>query len=117
MEITTHMNGDVAVVALQGPSTVDDRATEFRDTIRTLIDKGQTQIVVKCLELPLLDSAAIGEFVQAYKLAQAHGGVIKLVLSGSRCCPFCSGLFKLLTVFDTYDTEAEAIASFGYDKA
>jgi anti-anti-sigma factor len=117
MAMTTRTSRSATVVEPHGSCTAADGATEFRDTIRTLIDNGQTQVVVNCLELPFLDSAAIRESVQKCKLAQAHGGATKLALSERRCRPFCSGLFKLLAVFDTYDSEAEAIASFGGDRA
>jgi anti-anti-sigma factor len=92
---------------------------EFGDTIQTLLKHGNTRLVVDCTGLPYFDSAGISAFVQAYKLAGDKGGVVKIIMP-QRPLGGWGGLMvvtKVLTIFDCFRTEAEAIASFGGDKA
>jgi anti-anti-sigma factor len=119
MTITTRTNGTVTVARLQGTMTAGHGVRELGDTIRTLLEHGHTRLVVDCTELPYFDSAGIGEFVQAYKLAGAQGGVVKIIMPQRPFGGWGSwmAVTKVLAIFDCFRTEAEAIASFGGDQA
>ncbi len=64
-----------------------------------------------------LDDAGLGEFVKTYALVQRRGGTIRLLNLTKRFTFGLLAVTKLITIFDTFDDEAEAIASFGGDKA
>ena len=117
MAITTRTSGTVTIVELRGKMTADRGVAQFAETIRGLLDNGQTRIVVNCEDVPYLDSAGSGELVKAYIAVSRRGGAIKLMHLRTG---FWGGLLtitRLLTIFDTFDDEAKAIASFGGDEA
>ncbi len=117
MEITTRMSGTVTVVELAGKLSADRGVAEFAETIRGLLDNGQTRIVVNCEDVPYFDSAGIGELVKAYIAVSRRGGTIKLMHLRKGFWGGLLAITKLLTIFDTFDDEAQAIASFGGDTA
>jgi hypothetical protein len=63
------------------------------------------------------DSAGAGEIVKAYTLAQVHGGTAKLMVPKNGSRNDRSFIAKVMPIFDTYDDEAQAMRSFGGDKA
>jgi anti-anti-sigma regulatory factor len=116
MAITTRTSGTVTIVKLEGKLTADDGVAEFGETIRTLLENGSKQIVLNC-DWVYVDGAGIHEIVKTDAEAKHHGAAIKVTLSRQTGCPVCSGVIKILTIFETFDDEAEAIASFGGEKA
>jgi anti-anti-sigma factor len=118
MAITTRMSGTVTIVQLQGMMTADHGVREFGDRIRTLLENGHTHIVVNCADVPHFDSAGLSEFVKAYTAVSLRGGAIKILhLRKGFWVWSLMAITKLLPIFETYDDEAAAIASFGGDKA
>jgi anti-anti-sigma factor len=118
MDITTRTSATVTIVRLQGEMTAEHGMRGFGDTIRTSLEDGHTRLVVDCTELPYFDSAGISEFVQAYKLAGARGGTVKIIMP-LRPIGGWGGMMivtKVLTIFDCFRTEAEAVASFSGDR-
>ena len=59
-----------------------------------------------------VDSAGLGELVQAYVTARKRDGSLKLLNVTKRLRDLLV-VTRLLTVFETFDSEEEAIASFG----
>jgi anti-sigma B factor antagonist len=117
MAITTRTSGTVTIVKLEGKVTADRGVREFADTIRSLVADGHARIVVNCIDLPDADDAWIEEMGKAYASAHAQGGTVKIVWNLKVGWGSLAGVTKLLTIFETFDTEAAAIASFGKDKA
>jgi anti-anti-sigma regulatory factor len=115
MDITTRTSGTVAVVKLSGLLTAEDGATELGGTLRALIENGHTQIVLNCDAF--MQDAVMSEIVRAYTAVQRRGGAIKVTLGKKIGAPGLLRTTQFLTVFETYDDEAQAIASFGGDKA
>jgi len=86
------------------------------ETIRGLLDNGQTRIVLD-MDANYIDDAGINEIINAYKAVQGHSGTIKLLNPFKRIGPGLTVICKLLIIFETCATEAEAVASFDGDKA
>ena len=84
---------------------------QIRDAIRDLIGKGQKSILLNLGEVNYIDSSGLGELVGAYTTAKNRGAELKL-LKLTRKVHDLLQLTKLYTVFDIYDDEAAAIASF-----
>jgi anti-anti-sigma regulatory factor len=114
MAITTRSSGTVTVVKLDGKLTSDDGATEFGDTVRTLLENGRRQILLN-YDLVYVDSAGMAEFKKAYFVASGQGATIKIVVPKRVGQLGLINGAMLLTLFDSYDDEAQAIASFGGD--
>jgi anti-sigma B factor antagonist len=104
--------GEVTIIDIAGRLTVEDGADEFRDQIRQLLRDGRVRLVLNFRDAPYIDSTALGEIVRAYTSATRKGGTLKLLSVTLRVHELLM-ITKLLSVFDLFDSEAEAVKSFG----
>jgi anti-sigma B factor antagonist len=79
--------------------------------VRSLLQQGQLQFIVNLAGVPYMDSGGLGELVQAYATVTKQGGALKLLHLTSRLRDLLV-ITKLATVFDCYDAEDAALASF-----
>jgi len=112
MSITKRQQGDVAILDLGGKLTLDDGVSEFRDTIRTLLEQGKKQILLNLDRVPYMDAAGVDELVKSWRTVNEHGGILKIVNLTKRIGPGLLVIPKLLTVFEAFDDEQKALASF-----
>jgi anti-sigma B factor antagonist len=101
----------VTVLDLSGRITLGEGSVQLRDAIRDLISKGQKNILLNLGDVNYIDSSGLGELVSAYTTARNQSAALKL-LSLTKKVHDLLQLTKLYTVFDIYDDEASAIASF-----
>jgi anti-sigma B factor antagonist len=101
----------VTILDLSGRITLGEGAVQLREAIRELISKGVKKIVVGLGEVNYIDSSGLGELVSSYTTAKNQGADLKL-LSLTKKVKDVLQVTKLYTVFDIYDDEASAIASF-----
>jgi anti-sigma B factor antagonist len=83
----------------------------LKDKINSLIHQGQKKLLLNLEGVPYIDSAGLGEIVRTYTTVSRQGGNLKLVNLTKRITDLLS-ITKLLTVFETFDSEAEALKSF-----
>ena len=103
----------VMIVDAAGKITMGDGSDiMLRDKMRSLVQQGERRILLNLADVNYVDSAGLGEIVQAYATATKNGGTLKLLNPTKRLQDLLS-ITKLLTVFDTYDSEADAVKSFG----
>ena len=101
----------VTVLDLSGRITLGEGSVQLRDAIRDLIAKGQRRILLDLGEVNYIDSSGLGELVSAYTTVKNQGAALKLLKLTKKVHDLLQ-LTKLYTVFDIYDDEASAIASF-----
>ncbi|MFZ0303021.1 MAG: STAS domain-containing protein [Terracidiphilus sp.] len=101
----------VTVLDLNGRITLGEGSVQLRDAIRDLIGKGQKSILLNLSEVNYIDSSGLGELVSAYTTARNQGAALKLLGLTKKVNDLLQ-LTKLYTVFDIYDDEASAIASY-----
>jgi anti-sigma B factor antagonist len=101
----------VTVLDLSGRITLGEGSVQLRDAIRDLIGKGQQKILLDLGDVNYIDSSGLGELVSAYTSARNQGATVKLLKLTKKVHDLLQ-LTKLYTVFDIYDDEASAIASF-----
>ncbi|MDE3150379.1 MAG: STAS domain-containing protein [Acidobacteriota bacterium] len=101
----------IAVVDLSGRITLGEGSVQLRDTVRDLISKGQKSILLDLGDVNYIDSSGLGELVSAYTTARNQGASVRLLKLTKKVHDLLQ-LTKLYTVFDIYDDEASAIASF-----
>lgn len=101
----------VAILDLSGRITLGEGSVQLRDAVRTLIGKGQKNILINMEEINYIDSSGLGELVSAYTTAKNQQASVKLLHLTKRVHDLLQ-LTKLVTVFDILDDEASAIASF-----
>ena len=111
LTITSREAGGVTVLDLKGKITLGEGSVQVRDAIRGLIGKGQKSILLNLGDVNYIDSSGLGELVSAFTTAKNQGAALKL-LSLTKKVKDVLQLTKLYTVFDIYDDEASAIASF-----
>ncbi|MGA3068617.1 MAG: STAS domain-containing protein [Terracidiphilus sp.] len=111
LTIASREVGGVAVLDLSGRITLGEGSVQIRDAIRDLLGKGQKSILLDLGEVNYIDSSGLGELVSAYTSARNQGAGLKLLKLTKKVHDLLQ-LTKLYTVFDIYDDEAVAIASF-----
>ena len=111
MEIAERAVSDVTVLDLKGKMTVGEGDELLKDKINSLLSQGKKKLVLNLEGVPYIDSAGLGEIVRTYTTVSRQGGSLKLLNLTKRIEDLLS-ITKLLTVFETFDTEPEAIKSF-----
>ena len=111
MQIEERAAGDVIILDLKGKMTLGEGDETLKDKVDTLTAQGRKKLVLNLAEVPYIDSAGLGEIVRTYATVSRQGGSLKLLNLTKRIEDLLS-ITKLLTVFETFDTEAEAINSF-----
>jgi anti-sigma B factor antagonist len=112
MTISERTIGDVVVVDVSGKITLGDGGdTMLKGKLRSLVQQGQKKLLLNLADVAYVDSAGLGAIVQCYTTVTNQGGGLKLVNTTKRIKDLLA-ITKLLTVFDTYDSEAEAVTSY-----
>ena len=111
MNINVRTFGDVTVLDLQGKLTIDEGAAQLRDRVASLVSQGQKKLLLNLAGVPYVDSGGLGELVRCSLIANREKGAVKLVNLTQRIADLLT-ITKLLTVFDTFDNEDQARASF-----
>jgi anti-sigma B factor antagonist len=111
MQIDERSVGDVVVLDLKGKITLGEGDELLKDKVNSLVNQGHKKIVLNLAEVPYIDSAGLGEVVRTYTTVSRQGGSLKLLNLTKRITDLLS-ITKLLTVFETFDSENEAVRSF-----
>ena len=111
MQIDERAVGDVMVLDVKGKVTLGEGDEMLKDKVNSLVNQGHKKIVLNLAEVPYIDSAGLGEIVRTYTTVSRQGGNLKLLNLTKRITDLLS-ITKLLTVFETYDSENDAIRSF-----
>jgi anti-sigma B factor antagonist len=111
MQIQERTVGDVVVLDLKGKVTLGDGDELLREAVNRLAEKGHKKVVLNLAEVPYIDSVGLGEIVRTYTTVSRQGGSLKLLNLTKRITDLLS-ITKLLTVFETFDSESEAVQSF-----
>lgn len=111
MTVSEREVGPVMVLDVVGDVKLDEGAGQLRDKVRSLLQQGKTKLLVNLAGVPYIDSAGLGELVQAYAVAGRAGGALKLVSATKRLRDSLV-ITKLATVFEMFDEESAALNSF-----
>jgi len=112
MQIDERTVGDVTILDMKGKMTLGDGDELLRNKVAAMIVAGSKKIILNLGDVPYIDSAGLGEIVRTYTTVSRQGGSLKLLNLTKRITDLLS-ITKLLTVFDTFDAEGEAVKSFG----
>ena len=102
---------DVTILDLTGEVRIGEGSVALRDSIRNLADQGKKKVLLNLAGVKYIDSSGIGELIANYTTISRQGGQLKLLKLTDRVQNLLV-ITKLLTVFDSYDDEAEALKSF-----
>ena len=115
MQIEERTIGDVVVLDVQGRVMLGEGDELLKDKVNSLLNQGRKKIVLNLAGVPYIDSAGLGEIVRTFTTVSRQGGQLKLLNLTKRITDLLS-ITKLLTVFETHDTEADAVRSFSSPK-
>ena len=111
LNIKKRQAGDVTILDLDGEVRIGDSAGALRSAIRDLVAGGSQKILLNLGGVKYIDSSGIGELIANYTTVGRTGGQLKLLNLTEKVQDLLV-ITKLLTVFDVYDNEADALASF-----
>jgi anti-sigma B factor antagonist len=111
VEIQERQAGDVTILDMDGKITIGEGSTALRSAIRRLAEEGKKKILLNLERVGYMDSTGLGELIASYTTVSRDGGQLKLLQLSGKLQDLLV-ITKLLTVFDVYDTEADALSSF-----
>ena len=103
--------GDVRIIELSGKITIGSGDVKMRELIDNALEQGKTKILLDLAGVSTIDSSGIGEMVACYTTVTKQDGQLKIL----RMSPKINDIMQvtqLITVFDVFDDEEEAVASF-----
>ena len=110
MTIQERIVSDVAIVRISGRVTLTEGTPEVDDVLQRLVQQGHVRIVLDLEDVPYIDSTALGSLLRTHATVSRRGGAMKLLKVKGHVRELLE-LTRLLTVFESFDSEAEAIAS------
>ena len=113
MNISQRTVQGVCVLDIDGPITLGaDGSEKLGDKVRSVLQAGDKQVLLNLSGVAYIDSAGLGELVNAFTTVKKQGGALKLVGVTKKLKDLLV-ITKLATVFDAYETEAQALESYG----
>src|SRR6185503_4692022 len=111
INISERQAGDVTILDLDGKVTIGEGSVALRGTIRRLLGEGKNNILLNLGGVGYVDSSGIGELVSSFTAVKKEGGSLKL-LNLTQKIQDLLAITKLLTVFDVFEDEGEALSSY-----
>ncbi len=111
LEIKERQAGDVTVLDMSGKITIGEGSVALRTAIRRLLEEGKKKILLNLGGVGYIDSSGIGELVSSFTAINKESGQLKLLNLTQKLRDLLA-ITKLLTVFDVYEDEADALNSY-----
>jgi anti-sigma B factor antagonist len=111
MQIDERKIGDVVVLDLKGKVTLGQGDELLKDKVNSVVNQGFKKILLNLDGVPYIDSSGLGEIVRTYTTVSREGGSLKLLNLTKRVNDLLA-ITKLLTIFETFDREDDAVKSF-----
>ncbi len=102
---------DVRILDLEGKITIGGGDVQLRQLVEESLQNGRTKILLNLKGVTHIDSSGIGEMVGCFTTVARRGGAMKLVNLPAKINDLLQ-VTQLITVFDVFDNEGEALASF-----
>jgi anti-sigma B factor antagonist len=111
MQILERTVDAITILDLSGKLTIGEGAQLLKDKSESLVFQGRNRVIVNLAAVSYIDSGGLGQLVACYTTVAKAGGRLKLLNVSGKNHDLLS-ITKLVAVFDTFDTEREAIESF-----
>jgi anti-sigma B factor antagonist len=111
MKATTRDVNDVEIIKLDGKITIGAGDQQLRDVIANAVASGHNKILLDLSGVTTIDSSGIGELVGSYTTVTNRGGKLKLLHLPAKLNELLH-VTQLITVFEVYENEEEALKSF-----
>ena len=110
LQIDERIAGEVTILGIRGKLILDE-VDLLRNAITSLVDRDRRKLLLDLGGVPYVDSAGLGEIVRCHTTVTRQGGQLKLLNLTKRIQDLMT-ITKLSNVFDTFDSEPDAIKSF-----
>lgn len=111
IKIEERLIGHVTILDIVGKLTNDRGAEHLKDKINSLISQQRVHVIMNLKNVPYIDSGGLGQLVASYGSVMKAGGALKLLNASSRNHDLLS-ITRLVTLFESFDSETEAVQSF-----
>src|SRR5690349_21079250 len=111
LDVKERQAGDVTILDMTGEVRIGEGDSSLRHSMRNLADQGKKNVLLNLAGVKYMDTGGVGELIANYTTIKRQGGQLKLLNLTDRIQNLLV-ITKLLTVFDSYDNEAEALKSF-----
>jgi anti-sigma B factor antagonist len=111
MKLSVRKVKDISIIDIDGKIVLGEGDVEIKQTVDSLLQKGNKDIILNLAKVPYLDSAGLGEIIRCFTALRRDGGNFKLLSPSQRIIDLLN-ITKLINVFDCYDNESSAIKSF-----
>ncbi len=111
LEISEKDLSGITVLVLSGRVALGEESSKLRTTIKEVLGKGKTRLIVDLAGVRYIDSAGLGALVAGYTSAQNLGAIMKLANLTKKFLEQLN-ITKLVTVFDVYESVEQAVKSF-----
>jgi anti-sigma B factor antagonist len=111
LNISERQAGDITILDMDGKVTIGEGSVALRSAIRRLLGEGKSKILLNLGQVGYVDSSGIGELVSSFTAVNKEGGTLKL-LNLTQKIQDLLAITKLLTVFDVFDNEGDALSSY-----
>jgi anti-sigma B factor antagonist len=111
LKINIRETAEVVILDMSGRLTLGDALGDFRDSIRETLAGDRKNILLNLSEVSYIDSSGLGQLIGSYATVTDRGGQMKLFNLQKKVTDLLQ-ITKLLTIFETFDNEAKALASF-----
>src|SRR3954462_10472203 len=99
---------DVVILDLSGRITIGEGTLVLRDRIQKLLAAGDRKFLLNLADVDYIDSSGLGELVTSFTTVRNQHGELKL-LNLTRRVQDLLQITKLLTVFEVFNNETEAL--------
>jgi anti-sigma B factor antagonist len=111
MKVNVRQRDGVTILDLKGKITIGVGDVALRNAVQDAINSGATKVVINLRDVTTIDSSGVGELVSAYTSATNRGAKLSLANLPSKVTDILQ-ITQLITVFDVFDSEDEAVRSF-----
>jgi anti-sigma B factor antagonist len=111
LKMTDREVNGVTVIAMDGRIVLGEESNALREKMKAVVAEGKKQVVLNMDNITFIDSAGLGTLVAAHHSAKNLGASLRLCQLGTKFQEVLQ-ITRLMTIFEVYNTEAEAIASF-----
>jgi anti-sigma B factor antagonist len=116
LNVKTRKVDTVVIIDLSGRLTIGEPVLLLRETLRVQVNQGVRHFILNLAEVSYIDSSGLGELVSSYTTVRNKQGDVKLLNLTAKAKDLLQ-MTKLLTVFDTYEDEAKALAALNAAKS
>ncbi len=111
MRVNVRQREGVTILDLKGKITIGVGDVALREAIHEALSAGAKKILVNLGDVSTIDSSGVGELVSAYTTVTNRGGKLKLLDLPPKVADILQ-ITQLITVFDVFEGEDEALKSF-----